>query len=89
MCAAVGRRDREEDIATLQPLTHTQIHKTRNRKVAILIHQLLLQMSSSAARSADGGGGAQLRRGLIRNNVAVSQAFLSPNLQKSRFAAFD
>lgn len=55
MCVAGGQRDREEDIATLQPLTHTQIHKTRNRKVAILIYQLLLQMSSSAVRSADRG----------------------------------
>lgn len=54
MCAAVGRRDREEDIATFQPLTHTQIHKTRNRKVAILIHQLLLQMSSSVMPVAIG-----------------------------------
>ena len=49
MCAAGGQRDREEDIATLQPLTHTQTRKMRNRKVAILIYQLLLQMSSSAA----------------------------------------
>lgn len=55
MCVAGGQRDREEDIAMLQPLTHTQIHKTRNRKVAILIYQLLLQMSSSAVRSADRG----------------------------------
>ena len=62
MCAAVGRRDREEDIATLQPLTHTQIHKTRNRKVAILIYQLLLQMSSSAVRSADRGSGSLASR---------------------------
>ena len=49
MCVAGGQRDREEDIATLQPLTHTQTRKIRNRKIAILIHQLLLQMSSSAA----------------------------------------
>ena len=66
MCAAGGQRDREEDIATLQPLTHTQIHKTRNRKVAILIYQLLLQMSSSAMRSADRGSGSLAsRRGCV------------------------
>ena len=65
MCAAVGRRDREEDIATLQPLTHTQIHKTRNRKVAILIYQLLLQMSSSAAPARIGEVARKRAEGVV------------------------
>ena len=62
MCVAGGQRDREEDIATFQPLTHTQTRKIRNRKIAILIHQLLLQMSSSAVRSADRGSGSLASR---------------------------